>query len=137
MLDLAKSQGISTAHVRAESMKPCPIGSVGACCKNCFMGPCRLMVKEGGEEKRGVCGATADTVAARNFARMIAAGNAGHVDHAREIVKAFIATARGELASYKIKDETKLHMLAEVYDISIEGKDKNQIAVELGEKVLA
>jgi carbon-monoxide dehydrogenase catalytic subunit len=136
MIEVAKAKGISTAHLRAETMKPCPIGSTGACCRNCFMGPCRLVGKAD-EDKRGICGATKDTVAARNFARMIAAGNAGHVDHAREIVKVFIATAKGELKNYRITDENKLHMLAKVYGITTDGRDKNQIALKLGERVLA
>ena len=117
-------------------MKPCPIGAVGACCKHCHMGPCRLMVK-GDEEKRGICGATADTVAARNFARMIAAGSAAHVDHAREVVNVFIGAAKGELKNYHIKDEEKLRMLATVYGRDTDNRDKNQIATELGERVLA
>jgi carbon-monoxide dehydrogenase catalytic subunit len=136
MVEVAKAEGISTAHLRAETMKPCPIGSTGACCRNCYMGPCRLVGKEG-DDKRGVCGATKDTVAARNFTRMIAAGNAGHVDHAREIVKVFIAAAKGELENYHIKDEEKLHMVANIYGVKTDGRDKNAIALELGEKVLA
>ena len=57
-------------------MKECTIGASGICCKTCNMGPCRLTPpkKEGDPEKRGICGATAEVVAARNFARMIAAG---------------------------------------------------------------
>ncbi len=132
MLDLAREKGISTAHLRTESMRRCPIGIKGACCKNCFMGPCNLFKNE-----QGVCGATVDTVAARNFARMIAAGCAAHVDHAREVVNVFIGAAKGELKNYKIKDGKKLHMLAQVYGIKTEGRDKNEIAVELGEQVLA
>jgi carbon-monoxide dehydrogenase catalytic subunit len=132
MIDLARSEGISTAHLRTESMRRCPIGVKGACCKNCFMGPCNLFKSE-----QGVCGATADTVAARNFARMIAAGCAAHVDHAREVVNVFIGAAKGELQNYKIKDEKKLHMLAQVYGIKTEDRDKNEIAVELGEQILA
>ncbi|MGB9880734.1 MAG: carbon monoxide dehydrogenase, partial [Anaerolineae bacterium] len=72
LLEVCESEGISTAFDRAEQMKPCPIGSKGACCKNCAMGPCRL-TKEG---QVGICGATIDTIAARNFARMVAAGSA-------------------------------------------------------------
>ncbi len=136
LLDIAKVENIQTAHARSASMKPCPIGATSACCKNCFMGPCRLVSKSG-EEKRGVCGATQDTVAARNFARMIAAGNAGHVDHAREIVKVFRGAAKGELKHYEIKDEVKLHMIAKVYGIDTDGRDKQDIAIELGDKITA
>ena len=59
-------------------MKPCNIGIQGTCCKNCAMGPCRLPLPkagiEGEDERKGLCGATANTIAARNFVRMIAAG---------------------------------------------------------------
>ncbi|MBI5789703.1 MAG: anaerobic carbon-monoxide dehydrogenase catalytic subunit [Candidatus Schekmanbacteria bacterium] len=133
----AKEKCLETAHVRAEAMKPCPIGSAGICCKNCFMGPCRLTSGKDGEEKCGVCGASRDAVAARNFCRMIAAGNSGHVDHARDIVHVFLAVAKGENTDYSIKDENKLRMLAGVYDVDMEGKTVQQIAVGLGEKVMA
>jgi carbon-monoxide dehydrogenase catalytic subunit len=69
MLAQAEAENISTVFIRAAAMAPCPIGEDGRCCKNCHMGPCRL-VKEG---QRGVCGATLETVAARNLARGIAA----------------------------------------------------------------
>jgi carbon-monoxide dehydrogenase catalytic subunit len=98
------------------------------------MGPCQII--DGVEEMIGVCGATADTVAARNFARTCAAGTASHTDHAREMVKGFIATAKGE-TEHEIKDVAKLHMLAEIYGIETEGRDKNEIGIELGEKALA
>jgi carbon-monoxide dehydrogenase catalytic subunit len=98
------------------------------------MGPCQII--DGVEDMIGVCGATADTVAARNFARIIAAGSAAHTDHAREMVKGFIETAKGN-TPHEIKDERKLHMLAEVFGVETEGRDKNEIALEVGEKALA
>ena len=60
LLENADELGITTAFSRAKAMAPCPIGEDGKCCKNCHMGPCRL-VKPG---QRGVCGATLETVAA-------------------------------------------------------------------------
>ena len=51
-------------------MKPCPIGADSACCKHCAMGPCRLNYKDP-YSKVGVCGATRDTIQARNFARVV------------------------------------------------------------------
>ena len=76
MLEIAHEKGIETAFDRAERIKPCPIGSDGVCCKVCSMGPCRLV----GKVKTGICGATVETVVARNLARQIAAGAAqrGH-----------------------------------------------------------
>ncbi len=65
MLIRADELGLGTAFSRAEQMAPCPIGADGSCCRLCFMGPCRL-VKDG---QTGVCGATIETITARNFAR--------------------------------------------------------------------
>ena len=89
-IDLATQQMIKRAHDlnietvfdRAENMKPCNIGVQGICCKNCSMGPCRLPMPksglEGEDNRKGLCGATPNTIAARNFIRMIAGGAAAH-----------------------------------------------------------
>ncbi len=52
----ADALGIGTAFTRFENMAPCTVGNgkSGMCCKNCFMGPCRI-TKDG---QVGVCGAT-------------------------------------------------------------------------------
>ena len=68
MLTKGRQDGVSTAFDRADEMKPCPIGAQNACCKHCFMGPCRLSSKAP-YEKVGVCGANIDTFQARGFAR--------------------------------------------------------------------
>ncbi len=83
---------IETSFDRAISIKPCPIGADGGCCKHCAMGPCRLV----GKNTVGVCGATRATVAARNFARSVAAGAAAHSDHGRGMAFALLAVATGE-----------------------------------------
>ena len=116
MINKAKKDGAETAFERAASLKSCSFGAGGTCCRICSMGPCRVT-----ETRTGVCGATASTVAARNFARMIAAGAAAHSDHAREVIFTFIAAAKGEAPGYEIKDETKLHALAKVFDIETRG----------------
>ncbi|MGD9301438.1 MAG: carbon monoxide dehydrogenase, partial [Desulfobacterales bacterium] len=80
MIRRAQDLGVETVFDRAVNMKPCNIGIQGICCKNCAMGPCRLPLPKGGIEgedtRKGLCGATANTIAARNFARMVAAGAA-------------------------------------------------------------
>ena len=132
--DLAKQ--VRTAYDRIEDrgMSACLFGSGGTCCRICNMGPCQII--DGVDAMIGVCGATADTVAARNFARMVAAGTSAHTDHAREMVRGFIATAKGE-TPHEIKDVAKLHKMAEIFGIETEGRDKNEIALELGERALA
>ncbi len=130
------SKNVNTAYDRVQSrgMAACLFGSGGTCCRNCNMGPCQII--DGVEEMIGVCGATAETVAARNYIRTIAAGTAAHADHAREMIFGFIATARGE-SPHSIQDEEKLHMLAEVFGVETEDRDKNDIALELGKLALA
>lgn len=140
MIEKAASDGCSVVFDRAESMKPCPIGSVGSCCQNCSMGPCRVPLAKGKEEtpeekrkRRGVCGATAETIAARNFARMVAGGAAAHSDHARKVTETFLAVARGEAPGYQIKDEQKLLQLALDLGVEIGERSNDEIAVDIGE----
>ena len=139
LIDKAEKENISTVFFRAEAMKPCPIGVEESCCKICGMGPCRLpRSKKGGEEKEraGVCGATIETIVARNFARKIAAGTASHSDHAREVAETFLKAAKDEAQGFAIKDEVKLLEVALDFGIDVEGKETKQIAIEVGEKAL-
>lgn len=139
MLDLAREKGIETIFDRAASMKPCPIGAEGSCCKNCAMGPCRVPPpkKEGDPRKVGLCGATAETIASRNFARMVAAGSAAHSDHGRGVAEVFLMVAKGEIPGYEIKDEQKLLQVAMDFEIDVENMDIKEIAVKLGELCMA
>ncbi|MFZ5771328.1 MAG: anaerobic carbon-monoxide dehydrogenase catalytic subunit [Thermodesulfobacteriota bacterium] len=132
--DIAKNVITAYDRVKMRGMSACLFGSTGTCCRNCNMGPCQII--DGVDEMIGVCGATADTVVARNFCRTIASGSAAHTDHAREMVKGFIATAKGE-TPHEIKDVNKLMMLANIFGVATEGKDKNAIALEIGELALA
>ena len=138
LIQKAERENISTVFSRADEIKPCPIGVEESCCKICSMGPCRLPRSKKGEKKEriGVCGATIDTVVARNFARKVAAGAASHSDHAREVVETFIKTARGEAQGFAIKDEIKLLEVALDFGIEIEGRDIKDIAIELGARAL-
>jgi len=144
MLAKAKADRVSTVFDRAEEMKPCPIGAEGSCCKHCAMGPCRVPAPKKKAEteaekakRRGICGATAETIAARNFVRMIAAGTSAHSDHARSVAELFLATARGEVPGYSLKDEQKLYQVALDLGIDIGERAKKEIAIEVGEKMLA
>jgi len=132
MLEVADFKGIVTAFQRAETMKPCPIGSKGACCKHCSMGPCRL-VKEG---QVGICGATIETVAARNFARSVAAGSAAHSDHGRDMALTLLAAATGEAPDYHVRDTRKLLEVAQYLGVNTKGRETADIAEEVAEKAL-
>lgn len=132
MIDKAQAEGVSTAFSRAEETKPCPIGHEGNCCKICFMGPCRLV----GKTTVGICGATKETVAARNLIRMCAAGAAAHSDHGRDMAHTLMAAATGEAPDYRIKDEKKLKAVAHYLDVPEEGKSKEELAIDVAKAAL-
>ncbi|MDO8567510.1 MAG: anaerobic carbon-monoxide dehydrogenase catalytic subunit [Dehalococcoidales bacterium] len=143
MLEKAAQDGCRVVFDRAETTRPCPIGAEGSCCSICAMGPCRVPVAKGKvetpEEKRkrtGVCGATAETIAARNFLRKIAAGTASHGDHGREVARIFLKSAKGELSEFPIKDEQKLLQLALELGVNIGDRSNQEIAVDVGELMM-
>lgn len=142
MIEKAKNDGVSLVFDRAAAMKPCPIGAEGSCCRTCAMGPCRLPApkkKAEGEEKKrvGVCGATIETIAARNFVRMIAGGAASHSDHGRGVAEVFLLAAKGEIPGYGVKDVPKLLQLALDFGIDIEDMEIEEIAIKVGELAAA
>jgi anaerobic carbon-monoxide dehydrogenase catalytic subunit len=123
-----ESRDLQTCFDRAEQVKPCPIGASGACCRVCHMGPCRLVGRQAEEKAAGVCGATLPSVAARGLVRMIAAGTAAHSDHARDMVLTLLAVANGEAKDFTIKDVPKLHKVAGILDIEVQGRPPNDVA---------
>ncbi len=129
MLIRADELGLETAFHRADDFVPCNIGAAGLCCKLCGMGPCRL-TKEG---MTGVCGATIDTIQARNLIRAIAAGSAAHSDHARDMAFTLKAVANGEAEGYVIRDVAKLRTVAAHYGIPIQGRAPEEIANDLAD----
>ncbi len=133
MLIRAEALGLGTAFTRAEAMPACNIGAQGMCCKMCGMGPCRL-TKDG---STGVCGATIDTIQARNFVRMVAAGSAAHSDHGRDMAFLLKAVAHGEAEGYVIRDVAKLRVTAAKYGIPIEKRSPEEIADALADLFIA
>jgi anaerobic carbon-monoxide dehydrogenase catalytic subunit len=133
MLIRADELGIGTAFTRADNMSPCNIGSAGMCCKICGMGPCRL-TKDG---QTGVCGATIDTIQARNSIRAISVGAAAHSDHGRDMAFTLKAVANDEAEGYVIRDVAKLRTTAQIYDIPIEGRAPKEIANDLADLYIA
>ena len=148
MIVRAQKMGIDTVFDRAVAMKPCNIGVQGICCKNCSMGPCRLPLPKGGIEgedtRKGLCGATANTIAARNFIRMIAGGASAHSDHGRCVAEVFLSAARKETEAYKIKDTNKLLQIAPWLGVAItveedgevKDRDIDEIALEVAEAAM-
>jgi len=142
MIEKAAQDKVRVVFERADTVKACPIGAEGSCCSICAMGPCRVPLPKGKvetpEEKKrrtGVCGATAETIAARNFVRKIAAGTASHGDHGRKVTEIFLKVARGEAQEFEIKDEQKLLQLALDLGIQIGERSNNEIAIDIGEKL--
>jgi carbon-monoxide dehydrogenase catalytic subunit len=128
LCEQASSAKVKTVWHRAEeSGPPCTFGKSGVCCRICNMGPCRIAPKT----PRGICGADADTIAARNLCREIAAGVAAHSDHGRHLVHVFKLAATGASADYVIRDEKRLREVAERYGIATDEKTGRQIALDL------
>ena len=94
---------------------------------------CAALKKGRRAAKVGLCGATAETIAARNFARMVAAGAASHSDHGRGVAEVFLLAAQGKIPGYGIKDVQKLLQLGLDFGLDVENMDLKSIAVKVGE----
>ncbi len=138
MLKKAKAEGVTTVWDRYEGQAPhCNFCIEGLSCRNCAMGPCRISHDpESEKHKRGVCGADADVIVARNFGRSVAAGAASHSDHGRDLVETLHAIGTGKTTDYKIRDEAKLRRIAEEIGVACDGKGVNEIATEVSETLL-
>jgi len=135
VLKKAKDENIKTTWDRLELQEPqCGFGQLGVCCTVCNMGPCRIDPFGEGAQV-GVCGANADTIAARNLARKIAVGASAHSDHGRDVAHTLSLLAEGHAHDYEILDIEKLKTLAQEFGIDT-NKAKEQIAKELGKKLL-
>lgn len=133
MLDVARDEHIETVWDRLEAQQPqCGYCALGLSCRNCAMGPCRIDPFGEGPQK-GVCGADADVIVARNLGRTIAAGSSSHSDHGRDILETFAAMARGETTGYRIADEDKLRRLAAEVGVATEGRGAQEVAVDLAD----
>lgn len=105
----------------------CGFGELGVCCRLCSNGPCRITP----QSPRGVCGATADTIVARNFLRAVAAGAACYLH--------IVETSARNLKSVgeskgTIKSERVLNHLAKLF--SVESDDIHERAKKVAEVIL-
>ncbi len=131
MIRLASEEQIETVWDRLQSQEPqCGYCQLGLSCRNCAMGPCRINPFGDGPQK-GVCGADADVIVARNLARTIAAGASAHSDHGRDILEALYHVGAGDTDTYQVNDEGKLKQVAEEFGLEIDNKDVNEVAREL------
>jgi len=133
MLARAHDEGIETVWDRLKAQEPqCGYCQLGLSCRNCTMGPCRIDPFGEGPQK-GVCGAGADTVVARNLGRSIAAGASAHSDHGRDVLEVFAATAAGETTGYAIRDAAKLNALAAELGVATADRDLAAIARDVAD----
>jgi len=132
-----QEKGLETVWERSQQQSPrCGFGEAGLCCRICFMGPCRINPPGKGRQK-GVCGAAAEEIVARNFTRMIAGGAAAHSDHGRDVAKTLLIAAENPDSGYSIKDVNKLNKIAAILGIEIKDRKKEDIAAEVAKKALA
>ncbi|AIZ56197.1 acetyl-CoA decarbonylase/synthase complex subunit alpha [Candidatus Methanoplasma termitum] len=119
-------QNTAFHRVDTQNMK-CEFGLRGICCKLCANGPCRITQ----DAPKGVCGATADVIAARNFLRAIAAGSGCyiHIVENAALNLRSIALAKGELRGKKA-----LNSLCVKF--GIKGKNDHEKALKVADAVL-
>ncbi len=119
-----RSLPMETSHHRVEGQSTkCGFGLQGVCCRLCANGPCRITPKA----PRGICGATADVIVARNFLRAVASGSGCYI----HIVE---NTALNVKKTAEIKCEKSLAKLAEIF--GVQGTDKWDTAKQVAQKVL-
>lgn len=122
------SLDVDTAHHRMETQKlKCGFGLQGVCCRLCANGPCRITPSS----PKGVCGADANTIVARNFLRAVSAGSGCYihvVENAARNLKALAETGK------EIKSVNTLNRLANIFGITEENSYRK--AILLAEKVL-
>lgn len=127
MLEHLDQAGIETAFDRFDAQKPlCGFGLSGTCCKNCHMGPCRITPKA----QRGVCGADAHLIVARNLLRWTAAGAAAHGARGREVMLALKGAADGTL-NLPLLGPEKIVATAKTFGIFDETKSTEALAGEI------
>ena len=122
------SKDVETAFHRTEDQKvKCGFGLQGVCCRLCANGPCRITPKS----PRGICGADADTIVARNFLRAVASGAACYLhvveNTARNLKK--LGESKGVIKGEKTIDE-----LAQI--LEIEANDRHEKCIKVAQKVL-
>ena len=124
--------GFDTTFDRFDKQQPqCGFGMAGICCKICNMGPCKITSKS----PKGICGADADLIVARNLLRSAAAGVAQHGMHGREVILSLKWAAEGKL-DLPILGQQKIKDTAKAFGIKTERRSIKKIASELADVLL-
>lgn len=128
MIEHAENLGIETVFNRQAKYDEsflgieksrCYFGTSGVCCRQCVMGPCRIWLEDlpmvyrlsTARLNKGTCGASTDTIVARNLLMMVGRGTAAHASHAMHVASTLLKTAQKK-TSYKIKEPEKLKSIA-------------------------
>jgi carbon-monoxide dehydrogenase catalytic subunit len=120
MVDKARAEGLEIIWDRAVAQEPqCGFCELGLSCRICVMGPCRIDPFGDGPQ-RGICGADAHIMVARNLGRMVAAGAASHSDHGRDLLETLLAVGEGRAPGFGITDTAKLDRLAVEFGVATE-----------------
>lgn len=136
MLEIAQREGIETVWDRLAKQQPqCGYCNLGTSCRICAMGPCRVDPFGDGPQ-RGVCGADADIIVARNLVRAIAAGASAHSDHGRDILETLYHVGQGKTDSYKVSNPDKLRRIAAEYGVQAEGKSDQELALAVAWEIM-
>ena len=129
MENYIRSLPLETAHHRVPTQETkCGFGLQGVCCRLCANGPCRVTPSA----PRGICGASADTIVARNFLRAVAAGSGCYIHVVENTARQLKNTG---LHKDKIRSEKALNHLAELFGVT--GSDKYDLCVKVADAVLA
>ena len=129
MEDYIRQLPMETAHHRVTTQETkCGFGLQGVCCRLCANGPCRITP----DAPRGICGASADTIVARNFLRAVAAGSGCYIHVVENTARQLKNTG---LHKDKIRSEKALSRLAELFGVT--GTDKYDLCVKVADAVLS
>ncbi len=121
--DFIRQLPMQTSHHRVEDQSvKCGFGLQGVCCRLCSNGPCRITPKA----PKGICGANADVIVARNFLKAVASGSGCyiHVVENTALNLKNIALSKGA-----IKSEKALDTICGLFGIEKEDKYEKALAV--------
>ncbi|HEY5556989.1 anaerobic carbon-monoxide dehydrogenase catalytic subunit [Acetobacterium sp.] len=120
---------VETSHHRVEGQRvKCGFGLQGLCCRLCSNGPCRITPNG----PKGICGATADTIVARNFLRAVAAGSGCYIHVVENTALMLKKTAESKGL---LKGKRALAKLAKIF--GIDETDEHICAAKIADAVLA
>jgi len=129
LLARARVSKVETMWDRLDAMQPqCAFGELGICCRTCLQGPCRIDPFSEGA-RVGICGASAETIVARNLVRMIATGASAHIEHCRHLLEVLHAIGQGTTSVYQVRDEQRLRAVARRIGIAIDGVSSSDLVV--------